>query len=144
MRLASPVVLVAALLAGCAAAPPSSPPDSLLVDRLFAPPREAIRTDDLFAMSDAMRRYLAVDIADQLRPKGAQIGLAEALQKHAQLRLEYDVGADEERGGDLREPHRQLPLAGDHDRGVRQGARRSGHVSRRPISTRPGAAPATC
>ena len=91
MRVASLVVLVAALLAGCAAAPPSAPPDSLLADRLFAPPREAVRTDDIFAMSDAMRRYLAVDIADQIRLKGPQLGLAEALQKHTQLRLEYDA-----------------------------------------------------
>ena len=91
MRAASLVVLVAALLAGCAAAPPTAPPDSLLADRLFAPPREAVRTDDLFALSDAMRSYLAVDIADRIRLKGPQFGLAEALQKHTRLRLEYDV-----------------------------------------------------
>ena len=69
MRLAS-LVLVAALLAGCAAAPPAAPPDSLLADRLFAPPREAVRTDDVFALSDAMRRYLEVDIADSCASKG--------------------------------------------------------------------------
>ena len=91
MRIASPAVLVAALLAGCAAAPPQAPPDSLLADRLFAPPREAVRSDDIFVLSDAMRRYLAVDIADQIRLKGAQFGLAEALQKDSQLKLEYDA-----------------------------------------------------
>src|SRR5436190_10369769 len=91
MRLAPLLVLVAALIAGCAAAPPPAPPDSLLADRLFAPPREAVRTDDIFAMSDAMRGYLAVDIADQIRVKGPQLGLIEALQKHTQLRLEYDA-----------------------------------------------------
>ena len=91
MRIASPAVLVAALLAGCAAAPPQAPADSLLADRLFAPPREAVRSDDIFALSDAMRRYLAVDIADQIRLKGAQFGLAEALQKDSQLKLEYDA-----------------------------------------------------
>jgi tetratricopeptide (TPR) repeat protein len=91
VRLASPAVLVAALLAGCAAAPPQAPPDSLLADRLFAPPREAVRSDDIFVLSDAMRRYLAVDIADQIRLKGAQFGLAEALQKDSQLKLEYDA-----------------------------------------------------
>lgn len=90
MRLAPLVVLVAALLAGCAAAPPAAP-DSLLADRLFAPPRERVATDDIFALSDAMRRYLAVDIAEQIRAKGAQFGLVEALQKHAQLKLEYDA-----------------------------------------------------
>ena len=91
MRLASSIVLAAALLAGCAAAPPPTPPESLLADRLFAPPREAVRTDDIFAMSDAMRSYLALEIADQIRVKGPQFGLAEALQKHTRLRLEYDA-----------------------------------------------------
>ena len=89
MRAAS--LVVAALLAGCAAAPAPAPPDSLLADRLFAPPREAIRSDDIFALSDAMRRYLAVDIADQIRLDGAQFGLAEALRKDTQLKLEYDA-----------------------------------------------------
>src|SRR5450631_3604398 len=92
MRLA-PVFLVASgLLAGCAA--PSAPPgqlDSLLADRLFAPPSEPVRTDDLFAMSDAMRHYLAVDVAGQLRRDGPQAGLMEALQTRAQLKLEYDA-----------------------------------------------------
>ena len=91
MRLASSIVLAAALLAGCAAAPPPTPTESLLADRLFAPPREAVRTDDIFAMSDAMRSYLALEIADQIRVKGPQFGLAEALQKHTRLRLEYDA-----------------------------------------------------
>jgi len=92
MRAAS-LVVAAALLAGCAAAPAlaPAPPDSLLADRLFAPPREAIRSDDIFALSDAMRRYLAVDIADQIRLDGAQFGLAEALRKDTQLKLEYDA-----------------------------------------------------
>jgi tetratricopeptide (TPR) repeat protein len=91
MRLAPLLVVAAALVAGCAAAPPPAPPDSLLADGLFAPPREAVRTDDIFALSDAMRRYLAVDIASQLRARGPQIGLLEALQKQTQLKLEYDA-----------------------------------------------------
>jgi tetratricopeptide (TPR) repeat protein len=91
VRVPSLLVLVAALLAGCAAAPPAVPPDSLLADRLFAAPREAVRTDDIFVLSDAMRRYLAVDIADQIRLQGPQLGLVDALQKRAQLKLEYDA-----------------------------------------------------
>ncbi|HEY4956382.1 MAG TPA: tetratricopeptide repeat protein, partial [Caldimonas sp.] len=92
MRLASVFLVASGLLAGCAA--PSAPPgqlDSLLADRLFAPPSEPVRTDDLFAMSDAMRHYLAVDVADQLRRDGPQAGLMEALQTRAQLKLEYDA-----------------------------------------------------
>jgi len=42
-------------------------------------------------MNDAMRRYLKVEVADQIRLKGAQLGLVEALQKHTQLKLEYDA-----------------------------------------------------
>ena len=38
-----------------------------------------------------MRRYLAVDIADQIRTKGAQAGLVDALYRRAQLKLEYDA-----------------------------------------------------
>jgi tetratricopeptide (TPR) repeat protein len=91
VRVPSLLVLVAAVLAGCAAAPPAVPPDSLLADRLFAAPREAVRTDDIFVLSDAMRRYLAVDIADQIRLQGPQLGLVDALQKRAQLKLEYDA-----------------------------------------------------
>jgi tetratricopeptide (TPR) repeat protein len=91
VRVASLAVLAATLLAGCAAAPPRAAPDSFLADRLFAPPRETVRSDDIFAMSDAMRRYLEVDIAKQLRTEGAQDGLLQALQRQAQLKLEYDA-----------------------------------------------------
>ncbi len=38
-----------------------------------------------------MKRYLAVEIADQLRVKGPQAGLIEALYEKAQLKLEYDA-----------------------------------------------------
>jgi tetratricopeptide (TPR) repeat protein len=92
MRL-SPVLLAAScLVAACATTPaPPAGPEALLAEQLFAPPSEPVRSDDLFAMSDAMRRYLAVDIADQLRIEGAQTGLMEALRSQAQLKLEYDA-----------------------------------------------------
>jgi tetratricopeptide (TPR) repeat protein len=91
VRIAPLFALLAALVAGCAAAPPAPAPDSLLADRLFAPPREAIDVDEVFALSEPMRRYLAVDIAAQLRSDGAQAGLMAALQQQAQLKLEYDA-----------------------------------------------------
>ena len=90
MRIAWPAALLVCLLAGCAAAPPPAPPDALLADRLFAPPREPVRTDDVFEMNDAMRAFLKTDIAGQLRREGPQNGLARALQQRAQLKLEYD------------------------------------------------------
>jgi hypothetical protein len=52
---------------------------------------EKVSTDEVLKVTDAMRRYLAVDIADQLRTKGPQIGLIDALYRRAQLKLEYDA-----------------------------------------------------
>ena len=91
MRVVPLVALLAGLLAGCASAPPAPPPDALLADGLFAPPKEIVRTDTLFDLSEAMRHYLAVDIADQLRTEGPQAGLVKALQHRSQLKLEYDA-----------------------------------------------------
>jgi tetratricopeptide (TPR) repeat protein len=90
MRSVLALSLAAVLAAGCASAPPA-PPDALLASNLFGPPTEPVRTDDLFAMSKAMRRYLTVEIADQLHSEGLQAGLVKALQHHAQLKLEYDT-----------------------------------------------------
>jgi tetratricopeptide (TPR) repeat protein len=38
-----------------------------------------------------MRHYLAIEISDQIRTKGAQAGLVDALYRRAQLKLEYDA-----------------------------------------------------
>ena len=93
MRALSLFLPIVARLSACAATPPApvAPPEALFADKLFAPPTERITTDDVFAMSDAMRRYLAVDIASQLRTMGPQAGLIEALYRRAQLKLEYDA-----------------------------------------------------
>lgn len=92
MRKSSFLLFFACVLAGCAAAPKTlAPPEPPLAENLFAPPTERIDTADLFAISAAMNRYLAVDIAHQLRIKGAQEGLIEALYRRAQLKLEYDA-----------------------------------------------------
>jgi tetratricopeptide (TPR) repeat protein len=85
-------LLTACLLGACASAPPvAEPPKALYVGHSFAPPTEAITTDDVFTVSDAMKRYLTTDIGDQLRVKGAQAGLIEALYRKPQLKLEYDA-----------------------------------------------------
>src|SRR5664279_4342642 len=94
MRSLSFLLPIAALISACASAPPPAAPErpvALLAERLFAAPTERISTADVLAMSDEMRRYLAVDIASQLRTKGAQSGLIEALYRRAQLKLEYDA-----------------------------------------------------
>ena len=87
------VLLTAWLLSACASAPVVAPDENLFADRLFGPPQERITTDDVFTLSDAMRRYLRVEIADQLRTKGQHKGLVDALCQKAQLKLEYDAAA---------------------------------------------------
>lgn len=80
------------LLAACAGAPVVvSAPVGLFHDELFAAPDEPVSTGEVFAVTDAMRRYLDVDIAHQLRTKGLQTGLLEALYTRNQLQLEYDT-----------------------------------------------------
>src|SRR5437867_1103422 len=81
--------LLCLALAACASAPPVAPPPAapLFHDALFAAPSETIRPDDVFALSEGMKRYLTNEIATQLRVKGAQEGLIDALYSGNQLRL---------------------------------------------------------
>ncbi len=80
------------LLGACAHAPrPTLAPPGLFHDTLLSPPAEHVSTDEVFSVSPAMKHYLAVDIAGQLRTEGAQTGLIDALYRRAQLRLEYDA-----------------------------------------------------
>lgn len=83
--------LVASLAACAGALPAPQAPPALFHDRLFAPPAEPVTTADVFTPSEAMKRYLSVDIAHELHAKGAQTGLIEALYKQAQLKIEYDA-----------------------------------------------------
>jgi len=99
MRRTSPrallALLIAALLGACAGAPPvptvERPEPPLFADSRFGPPTESVSTDRVFEVSDAMRRYVQVDIANQLRTKGTKNGLIEALYQKSQLKLEYDA-----------------------------------------------------
>jgi tetratricopeptide (TPR) repeat protein len=85
-------VLFAAILAGCASVPPPPPPpDPLLRDALFAPPSRPVASGDVFALSEPMQRYLKEHIALEVRRQGRQAGLAEALYRRGQLRLDYDA-----------------------------------------------------
>ena len=79
------------MVSGCAVAPVVPPPPAhLFDDGLFGAPTEPAQADAVFALSDAMKRYVEVDIANPLRSKGPQRGLLEALYSKSQLRLEYD------------------------------------------------------
>jgi Tfp pilus assembly protein PilF len=66
-------------------------PVQLFEDRAFASPARPIDAAQALAISPAMQHYLAVEIAPQIRRRGRQQGLVEALYDHAQLRLEYDT-----------------------------------------------------
>lgn len=91
LRLALAFV-VAALLAACATpATPPPTPEHLLHDELFAPSAEPVDPQRVFALNDAMRRYLTHDIAPLLRRHGTQDGLIKALYTKGHLKLEYDA-----------------------------------------------------
>lgn len=85
------VLLFCTLLAACASPPPPPPaPVQLFRDDLFSAPAQPIRADDIFALTDDMKHYVDFEIAHQLRTKGPQKGLLDALYSKQQLKLEYD------------------------------------------------------
>lgn len=81
------------LLGACASPPPLSAMrvQALFNDALFSTPTETIRVDDVFAINPEMRQFIAADIADQLRTKGRQQGLFDALYSDGKLKLDYDA-----------------------------------------------------
>jgi tetratricopeptide (TPR) repeat protein len=79
------------LVAGCAAAPPAPITTPLLDDSAFAAPSERIDTREIFAMSEAMRRYVRERIEPRVPAKGRQYALHEALYTGGQLKLDYDA-----------------------------------------------------
>jgi Flp pilus assembly protein TadD len=79
------------LLGACASVPPPAVPTQLFQDQAFDAPAQRIDASEVFALSPAMKRYLEVEIAPQLRQMGAQRGLVEALYSKAQLRLDYET-----------------------------------------------------
>src|SRR5437762_4013965 len=87
----SGVLLLSMMLVACATAPVAPRSGQLFRDHLFAAPSERISAAEVFALSDEMKRYLSVEIAGQLRAKGAQRGLIDALYDQRQLKLEYDA-----------------------------------------------------
>src|SRR6266480_3525229 len=88
-QVAAPILCI--VLAACSHAPVAPPPAQLFSDHLFAAPSERVSADDVFALSDEMKRYLETEMAGRLLNKGLQKGLIDALYSQNQLRLEYDA-----------------------------------------------------
>ncbi|HWJ95920.1 MAG TPA: hypothetical protein VNT33_14435, partial [Telluria sp.] len=90
----STIVLLGAL-AGCAQQPPAPPARllaPLLSDASFAPASEPVTADDLFTLSDEMRRHVrSPAFAARIRERGAEAGLVDALYAKGELKLEYDA-----------------------------------------------------
>jgi Flp pilus assembly protein TadD len=85
------LLATAALLGACASGPPPQVPTQLFQDQAFDAPTQRIDASEVFALSPAMKRYLEVDIASQLRTMGAQRGLVDALYRKAKLSLDYET-----------------------------------------------------
>ena len=84
------VLLACAMLSACATQP-AAPlrPGQFFNDAAFRPRATPVGTN-VFAVSDAMRRFLEVDIGPQLRRMGRLDGFVDAVQNGTQLKLKYD------------------------------------------------------
>ena len=83
------ILLVCTVLSACASQPTAQiRPDHLFNDAAFRA-RSAPVDTNVFALSDAMRRFVHSEIAPQLRREGRLQGLI-SLRNRAQLKLEFD------------------------------------------------------
>jgi Tfp pilus assembly protein PilF len=87
-------LLFGLLMAGCASAPPAPPaPVQLFSDTRFDAASERVNADQVFAVSPAMHAYLdSTAFRAQVRNKGPERGLVDALYKQGELKLDYDSG----------------------------------------------------
>jgi tetratricopeptide (TPR) repeat protein len=77
-------------LVACVSTPQVPKTTLFFNDHLFSQSKEPINVGDVFATDPEMEKYLRSDIAPQLKSKGAQRGLFDALYDKRQLMLEYD------------------------------------------------------
>ena len=83
-------LLMCVVLAACGTPPVAPPPEPFFHDDWFAPPAGRHDADGVFALSEAMKRYVRVDMAPQLRSDGLARELINALYRRDQLKLDYD------------------------------------------------------
>lgn len=80
------------MLTACGVAPLAPPAvEPVLADQRFAPPAQPIKPAEVFALSDAMKRYAhGEELTRHLREQGLRRGLIYALYDKGLLGLEYD------------------------------------------------------
>ncbi len=78
----------ALMVSACASVAPAPEPAALFADARFAAPRVPV-SDEVFALSPAMRRYLAEELLPRARQRGARAALLGMLQDPRQLQLSY-------------------------------------------------------
>lgn len=83
-------ILIVLALFGCASTPQIPKTETLFADAAFSPDTNRINIGSVFAMSEKMTQYLASHIAPEVREKGSQKALYDALYSQRQLILEYD------------------------------------------------------
>ncbi len=87
-------LLVALLSVGCAGLQTPPPlPEPLFNDALFGAPAEPVDSQQVLALSPAMREFIAHDIRRASARESPQRALLDALYSPQQLRLEYDAGS---------------------------------------------------
>jgi Flp pilus assembly protein TadD len=64
-----------------------------LRDDRFGAPSVPINPDEIFAVNDAMRRYLRSEVTSRWKSTNSQDGLVQALYNRGQLKLDYDTAS---------------------------------------------------
>ena len=86
------LLLVCSVLSGCAnLGATRAPPPGLFQDQSFNQPDKPIDTAQLFAVDDAMRRYLHDELGSSKKNADKRQALFDALYRRDQLKLEYDA-----------------------------------------------------
>ncbi len=90
LRLAG-MALALSLLQACATAPRQALPTPPLLDEAYAPAPVLPSSQELLALSPAMREFLEQTVRPKVRMYGSKEGLLKALYREGQLRLQYDA-----------------------------------------------------
>ena len=87
------LVLVATTLVGCSTAPLSLPPSAaLLHDQLYTAPPPGVSPAPIFALSEAMQRYVETQLVGVRSDSERRARLLRALREQGHLNLDYDDG----------------------------------------------------